>query len=44
MLNGITDQNDLNEYVNLALHSYDQVKEWLSQKAPNNIRQLAGLW
>lgn len=43
MLNGITDQNDLDEYVNLALHSYDQVKEWLSQKASNNIRQLAGL-
>lgn len=43
ILNGITDQNELNEYVNLALHSYDQVKEWLSQKAPIHIRQMAGL-
>lgn len=43
ILNGITDENELNDYINLAIHSYNQVKDWLSQKAPMNIGQMAGL-
>lgn len=43
MMNGIHDDNELKEYVTLAIHSYNQVLDWLSKKAPINIKQLAGL-
>ena len=43
ILNGITGQIDLDNYVDLALRSYYQVKDWLRQKAPNNIKLMAGV-
>lgn len=43
MMNGIHDENELKEYVLLAIHSYNQVLDWLKEKAPINIKQIAGL-
>jgi hypothetical protein len=42
-LNGITDVKELNDYVNLALHSYQQVRGWLELNANFRIKQLAGI-
>ena len=43
ILNGITDVKELNDYVNLALHSYQQVRGWLELNANFRIKQLAGI-
>ena len=42
-MNGITDEKELNEYVDLALHSYNQVRDWLRRNANTRIQQMAGI-
>lgn len=42
-LNGVTDVHELADYVRLALHSYDQVKEWIRRKGTTTIKSMAGL-
>ena len=41
--NGIRDKRDLDEYTELAMHSYEQVKEWIAAKAPSEIKHRIGL-
>ena len=43
MLNGIYDRQELNEYIDLALHSYDQVKDWITRKGSDSIKRKAGI-
>ncbi len=43
MMNGVHNENELKEYVRLAIHSYDQVLDWLKEKAPTNIKKIVGL-
>ena len=43
LMNGITDEGELNEYVKLALHSYEQVRDWLRKNANTRIKQMAGI-
>ena len=43
LMNGITDEKELNEYVDLALHSYNQVRDWLRRNANTRIQQMAGI-
>lgn len=43
MLNGISDKQELSDYTQLALNSYEQVKEWIRKNANSNIRRKAGL-
>lgn len=42
-LNGVTTEDGLEDYVNLAIHSYDQVKNWLRSKGSPEMISLAGL-
>ena len=42
-LNGVTEVNELADYVRLALHSYDQVKDWIRRKGTTTIKSMAGL-
>ena len=42
-MNGVHNENELKEYVRLAIHSYDQVLDWLKEKAPTNIKNIVGL-
>lgn len=41
--NGITGKAEVESYTNFVLHSYDQVKEWLSVNGNADIRQRAGI-
>lgn len=43
MLNGIYDRQELNEYIDLAIHSYDQVKDWINRKGNVFIKRKAGI-
>lgn len=42
-INGITDSAELSEYVSMVIHSYDQVKEWISKYGSTDIRMKAGI-
>lgn len=42
-LNGISDIQELNDYTSLALHSYEQIVNWLMKKANQDILKKAGL-
>lgn len=42
-MNGITDSDELNNYVRLGMHSYEQVKDWIATRAPHEIKQMAGI-
>lgn len=42
-INGICDRKELDEYVALALHSYQQVKDWISRKGTPDIKRKAGI-
>lgn len=42
-LNGINDVEELEDYVRLAMHSYDQVKDWIRRKGTDTIKAMAGL-
>jgi len=41
--NGIRDKRELDEYTELAMHSYEQVKEWIAAKAPSEIKHRIGV-
>ena len=41
--NGIRDKRELDEYTELAMHSYEQVKDWIAAKAPAEIKHRIGL-
>lgn len=41
--NGITAKEEVNEYTEFVLHSYNQVKDWLKTNGDATIRQKAGL-
>lgn len=41
--NGIHDKIEIDEYTQLAIHSYEQVKEWIAVKAPADIKRKIGL-
>ena len=41
--NGIRDKRKLDEYTELAMHSYEQVKDWIAAKAPAEIKHRIGL-
>lgn len=43
MLNGITDTQELARYVEFAVHSYNQVKDWIRKNANSTIRKMAGV-
>lgn len=43
MMNGITDPYELKQYVDLAMHSYEQIKHWISMNATPEIKQIAGI-
>ena len=43
LMNGITDSDELNNYVRLGMHSYEQVKDWIATRAPHEIKQMAGI-
>lgn len=40
MLNGVTNPRELENYVNLAMHSYNQVKAWIAKNASNDVKLL----
>ncbi|MDD3063198.1 MAG: hypothetical protein PHX50_10280 [Massilibacteroides sp.] len=42
-LNGISDNQELKDYTSLALHSYEQIVNWLMKKANQDILKKAGL-
>lgn len=42
-MNGIRDKQELDDYVALALHSYQQVKDWIMRKGTPEIKSKAGL-
>ncbi len=42
-INGITDSTELSEYVQMILHSYNQVKDWISKHGSKDIRIKAGI-
>jgi len=42
-LNGISDNQELKDYTSLALHSYEQIVNWLMKKANQDIFKKAGL-
>lgn len=42
-MNGIRDKQDLDDYVALALHSYQQVKDWIKRKGTPDIKAKAGI-
>lgn len=42
-LNGITNKQELSEYVELVMRSYDQVKEWISHNGTEQFKILAGI-
>lgn len=37
------DENELDRYVDLVMHSYQQIKDWISLKADDNIKLKAGI-
>lgn len=37
------DENELDRYVDLVMHSYQQIKDWISLKADDNIKRKAGI-
>ena len=37
------DENELDRYVDLVMHSYQQIKDWISLKADDNIKRKAGV-
>ena len=39
----VLQSDELNEYVKLALHSYEQVRDWLRKNANTRIKQMAGI-
>lgn len=43
MLNGIYERQELNEYLTLAIHSYDQVKDWINRNGSEDIKRKAGI-
>lgn len=43
LMNGITDHDELNNYVRLSMCSYEQVIDWLNRKATDEIKQMAGI-
>jgi hypothetical protein len=42
-LNGVSDEDGLQEYVNLGIHSYEQVLDWIRRKGTPTIKNMAGL-
>lgn len=42
-MNGIRDKHELDDYVALALHSYQQVKAWISRNGTPPIKKKAGI-
>lgn len=43
MLNGISDRQELSDYVSLAIHSYDQVMAWIRKNGNDTIKRRAGI-
>lgn len=37
------DEKELNQYVDLVMHSYLQISEWISQKGNDVIKRKAGI-
>ena len=37
IINGIQDERELDEYTQLAMRSYEQVRAWVKKKAPQAI-------
>ena len=42
-MNGIRSKQELDDYVSLALHSYQQVKDWIVRKGTPEIKDKAGI-
>ena len=43
VMNGIRSKQELDDYVSLALHSYQQVKDWIARKGTPEIKGKAGI-
>ena len=43
VMNGIRSKQELDDYVSLALHSYQQVKDWIARKGTSEIKGKAGI-
>lgn len=43
IMNGIYDRKELDEYVALAIHSYEQIKDWIARKGTSQIKKMAGI-
>lgn len=37
------DENEIDRYVDLVMHSYQQIRDWISQKGDDNIKRKAGI-
>lgn len=37
------DENEINQYVDLVMHSYQQISEWIFQKGNDVIKRKAGI-
>ncbi|WP_280778803.1 hypothetical protein [Parabacteroides sp. PM5-20] len=43
VISGIDNPDDLDDYISLALRSYQQVLDWIEKNGNNTIRHKAGL-